>query len=83
MVSNMKTTIEIADPLLEEARKLARREGTTLRCVVERALRREVQETSVNSSFRLRDLRVHGGGLNSEYNTWAKVREALYERESS
>jgi len=35
----MKTTIDIADPLLDEARKLAAREGTTLRALVERGLR--------------------------------------------
>jgi hypothetical protein len=32
----MKTTIEISDPLLREARKLAEREGVTLRALVER-----------------------------------------------
>ena len=41
----MKTTIEISDPLLREARKLAEREGVTLRALVERGLRRVVTET--------------------------------------
>ena len=35
----MKTTIEIADPILERAKRLAARRGTTLRVVVEEALR--------------------------------------------
>lgn len=33
----MKTTIEIADPLLREGKKLAKREGVTLREFMERA----------------------------------------------
>ena len=35
MVTHMKTTIELADPLLEEARSVAAREGTTLRALLE------------------------------------------------
>jgi hypothetical protein len=34
----MKTSIEIADPLLDEARKLAAKEGTTVRAFVEQDL---------------------------------------------
>jgi hypothetical protein len=40
----MKTTVEIADPLLREARKIAARERTTLRALVEQGLRRVVAE---------------------------------------
>lgn len=35
----MKTTIEISDPLLRQAKRLAAKEGTTLRDMVERGLR--------------------------------------------
>jgi len=35
----MKTTIQIAEPILEDAKKLARREGVTLRLLAEEGLR--------------------------------------------
>ena len=50
----MKTTIEISDPLLREARKLAEREGVTLRALVERGFRRVVAETRPAAPFKLR-----------------------------
>jgi len=40
----MKTTIEIPNSLLEEARKLASQEGTTVRALVETGLRRVLAE---------------------------------------
>jgi Arc/MetJ family transcription regulator len=40
MVTHMKTTIDIADALLREAKQLAREQDRTLRAVVEDALRR-------------------------------------------
>jgi hypothetical protein len=39
----MKTTIEIADSLLDEAKRLAARRGVTLRTVVEEGLRHVVK----------------------------------------
>ena len=39
----MKTTIEIPQTLLDEARKLASQEGTTLRALVAEGLRRGLQ----------------------------------------
>src|SRR5215218_5709383 len=40
----MKTTLDISDPLLREARKVAARQGTTLRALVELGLRRILAE---------------------------------------
>jgi hypothetical protein len=59
----MKTTIDISDPILREARKLATREGTTLRALVEEGLRRVITEKKRKRSFRLH--LVTSGGARS------------------
>ena len=77
----MKTTIEISDPLLREARELAASQGVTLRAVVERGLRQVVSEAKVEKPFKLRDGRVKGNGLQPEFQgaSWDKFLEAIYE----
>lgn len=42
MVTHMKTTIELPDALLEQLKDLAAQEGTTMRSLMEEALRREL-----------------------------------------
>lgn len=65
MATHMKTTIDIADALFDEAKKLARERSTTLREVVETALRRELAEAEAKprKPFKLRDASVRGQGL--------------------
>lgn len=77
----MKTTIEIADPLLRKARKLATREGVTLRALVERGLSRVVNDTKKPASFKLRRAAFKGRGLQAEFRdaSWEAIREAAYE----
>jgi len=62
----MKTTIEISDPLLREVRKLAEREGVTLRAPLERGLRRVVTETKPSAPFKLRRGSFKGRGLQAD-----------------
>ena len=58
----MKTTIEIADDLLVRAKREARREGKTLRDVVEDALRRRLASSARGGGFRLRKHPFKGKG---------------------
>lgn len=61
----MKTTIEISDALLREVRKLAAKEGVTLRTLVERGLHRIVADAK-RPPFRMRDGRFGGDWLQPE-----------------
>ncbi len=77
----MKTTIDLPDALLEEAKRVAAREGTTLRDLVESALRRALRERRPQRAFTLRDARVGGRGLRPELRgrSWDDLRELAYE----
>ena len=81
MVTHMKTTIEIADPLLEEARQLARTEGTTLRELVEQGLRVIVERRRIGETFTLRDVSFGAEGLQAglDWSDWRTMRELAYE----
>jgi hypothetical protein len=77
----MKTTIEISDPLLREARKVAARERTTLRALVEQGLRQVVAGKKRKSTFRLRKASFKGRGLRPELADagWDRLRDLAYE----
>src|SRR5688572_4312806 len=60
MVTHMKTTVEIADPLFEEARREAETSGCTLRDLIEIGLRRELERRRQRTPFKLRDASVRG-----------------------
>jgi hypothetical protein len=77
----MKTTIEISDPLLRDAKKLAARQGITLRVLVERGLRHVVSEASNRRQFRLRDASFKGRGLHRDARdaSWDTLRDMAYE----
>jgi hypothetical protein len=64
MVTHMKTTIEIADALLEQAKKVAARENTTVRALVEEGLRKALDERKKKRQpFKLKLVTVRGTGL--------------------
>ena len=77
----MKITIEIEDELLGAARKLARREGVTLRLLVEEGLRGVLAARQSRKRFRLKDAGFTGRGLHdgAKEGHWAKARDAIYE----
>lgn len=79
----MKTTIDIADPILREARKLASQEGTTLRALVEQGLRHVISERKQKRPFRLRLVTAGGQGLRPELRdaSWDTIRDLSYEKD--
>jgi Bacterial antitoxin of type II TA system, VapB len=77
----MKTTLDISDPLLREARKIATRDRTTLRALVEQGLRKIIAERKVGRPFKLRIVTFNGEGLVRELRDadWEKIRDLAYE----
>jgi len=77
----MKTTLDLPDPLLDEARKVAAREGTTLRALVELGLRKVIAERKRQPAFRLRKASFAGRGLRPELqdSDWERLRDLSYE----
>ena len=77
----MKTTIEISDTLLEAARKVSRREKTSVRSLVEEGLRKVIAEREGSRNFRLRKATFKGNGLQSQVTgaAWDQIRGLIYE----
>ena len=77
----MKTTVEIPNSLLEEARKVAAEEGTTVRALIEQGLRRILAERKKTGSYRLRKATFKGEGLQPGVAgaSWERIREIIYE----
>ena len=80
-MGTMKTTIEIADALLQEAKRLASKEETTLRELIEEGLRRTLYERKRRADFRLRHASFKGKGLQQGIapGTWDHIRDLIYE----
>ena len=77
----MKTTIDLPETLLEEARRTAAERSTTVRALVEAGLRRELSQAAKRPRFRLRDASFEGRGRRPELAgaSWEKLRELAYE----
>jgi hypothetical protein len=77
----LKTTINIADDLLAEAKMHAEREGVTVRALVEQGLRLALNQGAHNKSgFKLRYAAVEGKGLHPEMvgASWEQIRDLAY-----
>ena len=77
----MKTTVEIPDQLLAQARRLASREKTTVRSLIEEGLRRVLGARRQPAAFTLRKASFAGGeGLAPDAaGGWPAVRDKIYE----
>ena len=81
MVDRMKTTIELPDDLLQQAKTEARRRGTTLRRLLEAGLRHVLASKDPASTFRLPDHRDGKGGgfvAGVDPHDWSRVRDIIY-----
>ena len=76
----MKTTIELSDALLHTARQVAAERRTTLRSIIELALRQYL-DSHAQTSPRLRRHTFRGRGLQAGLSEgdWAAIRERAYE----
>ncbi|OFW09293.1 MAG: hypothetical protein A3H96_16870 [Acidobacteria bacterium RIFCSPLOWO2_02_FULL_67_36] len=77
----MKTTIELSDAALREAKRVADREGTSLRALLEEGLRRVLADRRARrGGFRLRRATFKGQGLSAEFEgeSWPAVRDTIY-----
>ena len=77
----MKTTVEIADDLLERAQRLARKEKTTFRALAEQGLRLVLKEKQARpAKWKWKLVTFKGEGLTDEFKnaSWEKVRDEIY-----
>ena len=77
----MKTTVELPEGLLREAKRVALREKTTVRALIERGLRMAIsKKPSTAEPFVLRDASVGGDGLvaGRSLRDWDAIRDLIY-----
>lgn len=82
MGTHMKTTIDITDSILLEAKRVASREGITVRSMVEAGLRAELAQREQRAvPFKLRQASFKGQGLHGQAQDkrWSQLRELAYE----
>jgi hypothetical protein len=76
----VKTTIDIADDLLKRSQQLAKREGSTLRAVMEEGLRLVLKDRRMPASRPFRFPTFGTGGRDAEFREadWEKIRTTIY-----
>ncbi len=74
----MKTTVVLSDQLLAEAKRVAARDHTSLRALIEDGLRLVLQQRQRTAGFKLRDATFRGRGLQRVFRDagWDRIRAA-------
>jgi hypothetical protein len=81
----MKTTVELPDSLLREAKRVALREKTTVRALIERGLRNVISGNRPSNRFVLRKAGFRGDGLvaGRSLRDWEAIRDLSYSERGS
>jgi hypothetical protein len=76
----MKTTVELPERLLREAKQAAVRERTTVKALIERGLRSVLSGRRPPKRFRLRRAAFRGDGLvaGRSLRDWEAIRDLTY-----
>jgi hypothetical protein len=76
----VKTTVELPDGLVREAKRLALREHTTVRALIERGLREVISGRRPSARFTLRRAAFRGDGLvgGRSLRDWESIRDLSY-----
>ena len=76
----MKTTVDIHNSLLEEARQQALRENTTIKALIEEGLQKIIADRNQKSGFQLRRATFKGRGLQADVTdaSWEFIRDLSY-----
>jgi hypothetical protein len=76
----MKTTVELSDELLVLGRKVAKREGLTLKALLEEGLRLALKARQKKPAAKTGITPFEGDGLASEFSdaSWERIREEIY-----
>ena len=79
----MKTTIELPDELLDQLRRVARQEGSTLRRLVEEGLQRCLKARRTATRRELDFPSYGGNGLTPEFQgaPWSRLRDEIYQNQ--
>jgi hypothetical protein len=76
----MKTTVELPEGLLREAKRTALRERTTVRALIEQGLRTVLGSRRQSGTFTLRPASFRGDGLvaGRSLRDWNAIRDLVY-----
>ena len=82
--THMKTTIDIADSLFSRAKGLSRRDGTTLKQLVDEGLEKVLAEKEAQQPIKIEPVIMEGTGIDPALlqGGWSAMRDAIYGQQS-